>query len=139
MIAITAICLMSLFYFSNSRPSAQEMKDYFLERQSAFEGKNAELLSAISENREIEKGTDEHVGYQWLKLTYEPNIQIRYYTDSLGIGVGSFGTGLAYLQSPPDKTYPDFESMYDDARRVEGFIGYTHILDNWYSFLWGSN
>ena len=62
---------------------------------------------------------------------------MRYYTHLRGIGVGAFGTGIAYIDPVVErKLYPTLEAMTDDAKEVEGFIGYSKISNNWYSFFW---
>ncbi len=50
--------------------------------------------------------------------------------------MASFGTGIAYLEKPPTKIYPSLEAMRQDAGEVEGFLGYGHLSNNWYYFLW---
>ena len=49
-------------------------------------------------------------------------------------GVGTFGTGIAWLENPPDKIYPDLEAMKKDAGPIEGFVGFGNLSGNWYYF-----
>ena len=87
---------------------------------------------------------DSEIGYKWVETEPKPDVYqagepliVRYYTHLRGIGVGAFGTGIAYIDPRmQEKTYPSLEAMINDAKEVEGFIGYSKISDNWYYFFW---
>ncbi|MEN8107285.1 MAG: hypothetical protein ABFS22_04690 [Pseudomonadota bacterium] len=61
-------------------------------------------------------------------------LSIKYYTHRRGFGVGTFGTGIAWLENPPDKICPGLEAMKQDDRQIEGFVGFGHLSGNWYYF-----
>ena len=125
-------------------PTTGEMEEFFSKQQNMFEGKNAALLTALSQKKTIDLDADAEVGYLWIEMQPEPHsyqdgdpLLIRYYTHLRGIGVSSFGAGIAYFdQKRPEQTYPSLEAMADDAEKTEGFIGYSHIAGNWYFFFW---
>jgi len=48
---------------------------------------------------------------------------IKYYTHFRGIGVASFGTGIAYLEKHQKKYNHSLEAMHQHAGEIEGFIG----------------
>ncbi len=50
-----------------------------------------------------------------------------------------FCAGMAYLKDVESNIYPSIEAMSADAKKVEGFIGYSKISGDWYSFLWESD
>jgi hypothetical protein len=143
-VLITIIALGFLGYLHFSSPKTAEMKEFFSLHQTAFEQKNGEILAALSQRTAIHSGPDEKVGYRWLEIEPQPEIYrdgdpliVRYYTHMRGIGVGAFGTGIAYLDpSILEKVYPNLEAMGNDAKEVEGFIGYSPVSGNWHIFYW---
>lgn len=142
LIAIASLGFMGYNRFQS--PTTVEMKDFFTAHRTGFEQKNTALLSALAQKATINTGHDAEVGYQWLETQPGPDsyqdgepVKILYYTHLRGIGVGSFGTGIAYIEPAGQvKTYPNLEAMLDDAKKSEGFIGYSRIVDNWYCFFW---
>ena len=141
------ILIISLGFIGYNRfqlPSTAKMEEFFVAHQSGFEQKNTVIISALEQKIEIDSGVNRQVNYQWLKIlpsldSYQEGdpVAVLYYTHLRGIGVGSFGTGIAYIDpKKQEKTYPTLESMSADAARIEGFIGYCHISGNWYSFVW---
>jgi len=143
-VLITIIALGVIGYNLFSSPTTAEIKEFFSKNQSAFAQKNAEILSAVAQKKSINSNGDTVVGYQWLEVQPELHsyqngdpLIVRYYTHLRGIGVGSFGTGIAYIDPRiEEKGYPDLEAMTDDAKKVEGFIGYSKISGHWYCFFW---
>ena len=143
-ILVASVALGIVGYRLFSLPTTAEMSEFFSENQSAFVLKNAEILSAVAQKKSINLQADAGIGYRWLEVqpdshSYQNSdpITVRYYTHMRGIGVSAFGTGIAYLDSEIEKNiYPSLETMINLAKNVEGFIGYSHIVDNWYSFFW---
>lgn len=142
-IAIVVMSLATCMYSGFRIPSTADMKDFYSEHQNDFEQHNAALLMKLSKNESIDTGPNPAVGYQWLMVFPHPSIyeegmeiELRYYTHKKGIGVGSYGTGIAYLDPGTTETYPSIEAMKEDASQVEGFVGYGAIAGNWYYFLW---
>jgi len=146
-LAVLLIAIISLGFIGCKRfqsPTTVEMEEFFAANRVGFEQKNAEILAALTQKTAINLGADAKVAYKWFET--QPNhdffqdgepIIIRYYTHLWGIGVGVFGTGIAYIDpSIQEKIYPSLETMTDDAKKVEGFVGYSHITGNWHSFFW---
>ena len=131
-------------YNSFKVPSTVEMVDFFSTHRGGLEQKKVAMLSALEQKQVISLGADTQLGYRWLEIEPQPDsylpgepVTIRYYTHLRGIGVGGFGTGIAYIDSAKsEKIYPSIEAMSEAAKQVEGFIGYSRIVDNWYCFLW---
>lgn len=131
-------------YKSYRLPTTVEMEEFFAAHRSGFEHKNTSILYSLQNKVAVDSGLDTTVGYQWLEMEpkadlYEDGgpVIIRYYTHLRGIGVGAFGVGIAYIDpSDQEKNYTNLEAMTDDARKIEGFIGYSHISGNWHTFLW---
>lgn len=143
-ILIAILCLVFIGYSHFKIPTTAEMEEFFTAHQINFEEKNAAILANLQKNNTINTGPDSQIGYQWLEIqpfpdsyqTGEP-VTIRYYTHLKGIGVGAFGTGIAYIDhARQEKIYPSIEAMQNDAKNVEGFVGYSSITENWYSFYW---
>jgi len=61
--------------------------------------------------------------YRYVEATLFLFPSIKYYTHFRGIGVASFGTGIAYLEKPPNKIYHGLEAMHQHAGEIEGFLG----------------
>ncbi|MBW2710117.1 MAG: hypothetical protein JRD04_12835, partial [Deltaproteobacteria bacterium] len=141
---VVFIVLAILSYNQFSLPTSTEMDNYFLEHQEAFKQKNDSILAALQLQKPITLLADSEIGYKWVEIEPKPNVYqagkpliVRYYTHLRGIGVGAFGTGIAYIDPRiEEKEYPDLEAMIDDTKKVEGFIGYSKISDNWYYFFW---
>ena len=144
---ILLIAIITLGFIGYTRfqlPSTAEMEEFFAAHRSGFEQKNYSILSALAQKETIDLGPDSKVGYQWLEMELKSDsyqdgdpITLRYYTHLRGIGVGAFGTGIAYIDpSIQTKNYPSLEAMADDAKKVEGFVGYSHIAENWHTFFW---
>jgi hypothetical protein len=141
---ISIVTLGFIGYRQFKLPKTDEMEEFFSLQRTMFEQKNAAILTALLTNKVISPGADKGVGYQWLETeprsdTYQQGepVIVRYYTHNRGIGVGAFGTGIAYIDPrKKEKIYPSLEDMAPDAKKIEGFIGYSHISGNWYSFLW---
>ncbi len=139
---ILASILIVMGYKQFSLPDSSEMKAFFLEHRPAFEQKNISILAALKQREHISTAGDAEVGYKWLQI--EPDydqpeqpLVIRYYTHLRGIGVGGFGTGIAYMSpGATERLYPTLEAMGTDAKKTEGFLGYSPISGNWYSFRW---
>lgn len=147
LLAALLVFIIILGFMSYSRfqlPTTAEMKEYFFVHQSRFEQENSAIVSALTQKTVIDSGANTQVGYQWLETqptldAYQAGdpIIVRYYTHLRGIGVGTFGAGIAYIDpARTEKIYPSLEAMSDDAKKIEGFIGYSHISGNWYSFFW---
>jgi hypothetical protein len=147
LIAVFLISIIGLGIIGYTRfrsPTTAEMAEFFFEHQSMFEQKNVAILSALSQKAEIDSGPNTEVGYRWLETQPAPYayqdsepMMVRYYTHLRGIGVGAFGTGIAYFDPGiQEKTYPSLEAMKNDAGKVEGFVGYCRISGNWHSFFW---
>ena len=142
LVVIIAFGIMGYRQFSS--PTTVEMKEFFAAHRVGFEKKNAAILTALAKETVINSGADTQIGYQWIETQLGPDsyqngepVIVRYYTHLRGIGVGSFGTGIAYIDPASQETiYPDIEAMRDAAKKVEGFVGYSHITDNWHSFFW---
>ena len=142
LIAIIALGIVGYHLFSS--PTTIEMKEFFSKNQSAFAQRNVEILSAVAQEKSVNSNGDADVGYRWLEVQPELHsyqngdpLIVRYYTHLRGIGVGAFGTGIAYLDPRvEEQIYPNLEAMTNDAKKVEGFIGYSKIADNWYCFFW---
>lgn len=112
-VVLTVIVGLGVLFYSHYRlPTTAEMEDFFSKHRSAFERKNADVLFAVSQNRAIDSGPDTEIGYQFLEIRPESPLMVKYFTHVRGIGVGAFGTGIAYLESPPGKT----------ARRVSALL-----------------
>ena len=130
-------------YRLHTLPTTAEMKSFFASHQSAFRQKNGEILSRLKQHQPISFKADPATGYRWIKISpagedqYQQPVIVRYYTHQRGIGVGGFGTGIAYIDPEIKiKSYPSLEAMKVEAKKVEGFIGYTPIAENWYLFFW---
>jgi hypothetical protein len=123
------------------------MTEFFSLHQTAFEQKNGEILAALSQRTAIHSGPEEKEVYRWLEIEPKPEVYrdgdpliVRYYTHMRGLGVGAFGTGIAHLDPRmQEKTYPSLETMGDDAKKTEGFIGYSRMSGDWHSFFWEAN
>jgi len=128
-----------VLYFNFKLPTTIEMRNYFSSHQSEFENKNAEILAVLAAGGHVDSGGNAKVGYLGLQATSEPSAQIMYFTHRAGIGVGSFGTGIAYLESQPVTLYPSLEAMRDDGGKDDGFVGFGRLSGKWYFFFWGSH
>lgn len=142
LIGIIGLGVLGIRFFS--APTTADMEDFFTNHKLAFEEKNRGLLTALSHQTAISSDGDTKIGYRWLEIEPKPEtyqngdpVIVRYYTHLQGIGVGAFGTGIAYLDPRrEEKRYPSLEAMMEDRKGVEGFIGYSRISGNWYSFFW---
>ncbi len=142
LIGIIGLGVLGMRFFS--APTTTNMEDFFTNHKLAFEEKNRELLTALSQQITVSSEGDTMIGYRWVEVEPKQEIYqkgdpviVRYYTHLKGIGVGAFGTGIAYLDPRrEEKSYPDFEAMMEDRKGAEGFIGYSRISGNWYSFFW---
>ncbi len=146
-LAITLVGMITLGFLGSrvfSTPSTAEMEKFFSNHKRAFEEKNKEILTELSQQETISSTGDLTIGYQWLEVDPTPENEqqntptiIRYYTHRKGIGVSSFGTGIAYIDPRrEERIYPNLEAMREERKRVERFIGYSRISGDWYSFLW---
>ena len=139
---ILAGVLIVMGYKQFSLPDSSEMKVFFLEHQPAFKQKNASILTTLERQGRIATTGNPEIGYKWLQIEpehYQPGqpLVIRYYTHLRGLGVGGFGTGIAYMSpGATERLYPTIEAMDKDAKKIEGFLGYSPISGNWYSFRW---
>jgi hypothetical protein len=113
-----------------------DLKSFFEDRSSFFEQKNTELLAMIRRGDQIDTGFSRKIGYKYINIVSKDPFRIHYVTDQRGIGVGSYGTGVAYLEREPDIVYESLESMYDKGQGIEGFVGYGHLKGKWYYFYW---
>ena len=141
------IAIVVIGYKQYSVPSSAEMVAFFVSNRDGFEQKNREILSALDQQEQIDTGADSQLGYRWVEIepldslasNNEP-IVVRYYTHVSGIGVGSFGTGIAHIEAGYEvETFASLEAVIAAAKGVSGFIGYSKISANWYSFFWNSN
>jgi len=139
---VISITLAVVGYKQFSLPSSSDMKSFFLEHQQGFEQENSSILATLTQQKSIAMAGNPEVGYQWLQIEpeqYQPGkpLIVRYYTHLRGIGVSSFGTGIAYMiPEAVEKLYPTIEAMDEEAKKSEGFLGYSPISGNWYSFRW---
>ncbi|MBU1564983.1 MAG: hypothetical protein KJ630_05060 [Proteobacteria bacterium] len=121
-------------------PSLSDMQEYFTNHQEFFETTNNQIMSTMLSGKTfVPKESGSYKNILWLKVIgdkVDQDFQVRYFTHIKGIGVGSYGTGIAYLNSPPKMIYGDFESMNKDASEEEGFVGYCSIKGPWYIFFW---
>jgi hypothetical protein len=94
------------------------------------------IEAALASGTRPARNDGEGRGYAfWLRAS--PPLQgLLFITHQRGFGVGAFGTGVAHLATTPDKLYRDLEAMHEDARSVEGFVGFTEFGDGWYGLLW---
>ncbi len=129
---VLGVALYAMFH--EPMPNAGTMRLLFVDRQLAFERRNEELLRAAAEGRPYDTGPDNRIGYRFVRRVADPP-GFEYITHIEGVGTGAFGTGIAYLEKPPKKLYPSIEAMTDDAKAVEGFVGYGAIRPPWYFFL----
>lgn len=147
LLAVLLISIISLGCISYSRfqtPTTAEMEEFFAAHQVGFEKKNAAILTALAKKTVIDSSADTQIGCQWIETQPRPDsyqkgepVKIRYYTHLRGIGVSAFGTGIAYIApANQEKNYPNLEAMRSEAKKIEGFVGYSHIIGNWHSFLW---
>ena len=134
--ALIVLLVIAVQLLNPPLPDSAEMQAYFAERRDAFERRHAEVSAALAANKSVITGTNDAVGYEFLMRSHSPREGVIFITHKRGIGVGMSGTGVAYLNSPPEKTYPDLKAMYPDAKAVEGFVGFSHIQGNWYYLLW---
>lgn len=120
-------------YLQYRLPSTADMETFFHEHRAELERRNIEVLAAAGD---VESGPDPRAGYRFLEVRREPPRAVRYFTHLRGIGVSAFGTGIAWLESPPEKVYSSLEAMLDDSAMTERFIGYGRLEGSWYYFLW---
>ncbi len=135
-IVAAGIGLFVYLFLLHQLPKTEEMQKYYFERQSEFEKINNLILSKLKAAESIESKRNKALGYRYIETTSLPFPSVKYYTHFRGIGVASFGTGIAYLEKPPNKIYPSLEAMRRDADEIEGFLGYGHLSNHWYYFLW---
>jgi len=128
--------MFACLYLQHRLPETEEMHGYFAQHQSEFKTTNRLLLSQLKTSESIDPKQPDAVAYRHIEATRLPSAVIRYFTHFRGIGVASFGTGIAYLEKSPDKLYPDLQAMQQEATEVEGFLGYGHLSGNWYYFRW---
>jgi len=112
------------------------MQRFYLSRQAEFEKINIENISRLTAEQPIDTKQNKKVGYIRMSAELKPAVSIKYYTHQRGFGVGAFGTGVAYLETPPNKLYASLEAMAEDSGPIEGFVGYGHITGDWYYFRW---
>ncbi len=117
-------------------PTTDGMKGYFAQHQVVLQRVNVEILAALSEGKQMDPALAKGEVYQFLQLRSTPMPMVNYHTHVKGFGLGSYGTGIAYSPSAPEKIYENLEVMRPDAAAVEGFVGYTHISGDWYAFFW---
>jgi len=124
------------FYFTTQLPNTAEMQSFYLSRQAKFEKNNTVNISRLIAGQPINLKENKNVGYFRMSAVLKPAVSIHYYTHQRGFGVGALGTGIAYLETPPDKIYTSLEAMADISGPIEGFVGYGHITGRWYYFHW---
>jgi hypothetical protein len=120
-------------------PDTKEMHSYFLSHQAEFEKENTEIISRLKAEQAINSNENMKPVYFRLEAALKPSLSIKYYTHQLGIGLGAFGTGIAYLETPPNIIYSGLEEMVEDSRATEGFVGFGQLSSkssNWYYFFW---
>ena len=123
-------------YFLFKLPTTIEMRNYFSSHQSEFERKNAEILPVLAAGGQVDSESNSKVGYLWIRATSEPSAQVMYFTHRAGFGVGSFGTGIAYLETQPVTLYPSIEAMRVEGSKDDGFVGFGRLSGKWYFFFW---
>ena len=130
---LAALALAFLAY--EPLPNEKDLTTLYETNAGAFEARTAEIREAVATSSSITKRRDEVLGYFAVEAHAQP-FSVLYYTHSSGIGVGAYGTGLAYFEEPPEHVYANLEAMKPDAAAVEGFRGYGPIRDNWYYVFW---
>lgn len=135
-ILLFTIGIFGYLYFTTQLPNTEEMHSFYSSRQVKFEKINIENISRLIAGQPIDLKENKKVGYIRMSAELKPTISIKYYTHQRGFGVGAFGTGIAYLETPPNKIYASLEAMTEESGPIEGFVGYGHITGNWYYFRW---
>jgi len=135
-ILLFIIVIFGYLYFTTKLPNTEEMNSFYSFRQAKFEKINNEIISRLIAGQLIDLKKNKEVGYFRMSAELKPTISIKYYTHQRGFGVGAFGNGIAYLETPPNKIYANLEAMGKDSGAIEGFVGYGRITDHWYYFHW---
>jgi hypothetical protein len=138
-LAIILLLVTGIFaylFFVAKLPDTEGMQSYFSSRQAEFERINTEIILRLKAGQPINSKEYKKAGYLGVEAVLNSSISIKYYTHRLGVGLGVFGRGIAYLGTPPNKLYPSLEAMVNDSRSVEGFVGYGRLSNNWYYFSW---
>ena len=135
-ILLLVIGIFVYLFFSTQLPDTEGMHRFYLSRQTEFERINRENIANLKTGKPIDLKENKKVGYLRISAELKPSISINYFTHQRGFGVGAFGTGIAYLETPPDKIYANLEAMVEDAGPIEGFLGYSPISPGWYYFRW---
>ena len=131
-----------IFWSYRPLPSTSDLQSYFAAHREDFNRINQRIINIVSENKKLsldeESKFAEILGIKFIEVLSADPPGVKYYSHKRGIGVASYGTGIAYLYTPPAKVYSAFETMKEDAKD-EGFIGFCKLEDNWYSFLWAAD
>ncbi|MFC1524133.1 hypothetical protein ACFL6N_05010 [Thermodesulfobacteriota bacterium] len=129
-----------LLFRSYSLPDSAQMQEYFHQHRESLAAANREILASMAPDGHLQAGvTDKQaklLDIEFIETNSRFPLEIRYHTHVRGIGVGAYGTGIAFLELPPLRLYSNLENMAEDAAQEEGFTGYCAITENWYSFLW---
>lgn len=124
------ICITLLF----QTPTTEEIKKHFSEHQSEFETTNKIILAKLKEGKPIDSIQKDTLAYREIEVSSLPFQSVKYYTHYYGLGVGTFGFGIAYLEKKPNNIYQSLEAMQQDAGEIERFTGYGHLSNSWYYF-----
>ena len=124
-----------VFWLHGPLPTAAELTGLLEQNRSAYEQRTEEIRQAVNRGQRFAPLQDDALGYFTFDARREP-FRVLYYTSRSGLGVGAYGTGLAYLEEPPERLYSGIEAMREAARAVEGFIGFGGIEGDWYYFFW---
>ena len=116
-------------------PNEAEIIALYQANAEAYEKRTDEIRETLKQKKSPGPIRDEKLGYFAIEARNSP-FSVLYYTHSSGIGVGAYGTGLAYLTQVPNPVYRSFKEMREAASKVEGFRGYGSINGRWYYALW---
>lgn len=123
-------------YLLHQSPTTRDMHNFFTHHQAGYEAVNNALLERLRAGESLDLDHNDTLGFSRVEASLEPSASVHYYTHYRGIGVASFGTGLAYLEQEPENLYDGIEAMQPDAASRERFTGYGRLTDTWYYFFW---
>ena len=133
---LVIVAILGLAFIAYSPlPSDEEMVALYRNNVHEYENRTNQIRASIMNNESFGSHRDEALGYYALDVRKSP-FSVFYYTHSSGIGVGAYGTGLAYFDEAPDRIYENLSAMKPDASAAEGFRGYAPIDGHWYYAFW---
>ena len=136
LVGLLIIAVVALILFAYSPlPTVDEIEELYTLHREGYAARTAEIRAKLEKGEAPGNRVDETLGYFAYETRSAP-FSVTYLTHSSGIGVGAYGTGLAYFDAPPEKIYGSVESMKQDMAAVEGFRGYLRIAEDWYFVLW---